>query len=146
MVRFVWQMAELKLKAELKCALMTHGALSVMIDSLMLMLQLCANRLDTQLTLHQVQCALLYFLYILLYSSCTVAVYRSRAYFGSGSGRIFLDEIICNGSESRLVDCDMDHDVIGTHNCEHIEDVGVICTEISTLVYAKNNINAFNIV
>ncbi|XP_003383610.2 PREDICTED: tyrosine-protein kinase receptor UFO-like isoform X2 [Amphimedon queenslandica] len=61
-----------------------------------------------------------------------VTVYRSRAYFGMGSGRILLDEIICNGSESRLVDCDMDRESIGTHDCDHSEDVGVICTEINS--------------
>lgn len=58
MVRFVWLMAELKLKEELKYASMIHGGLSVMIDSLIPMLQLYANRLDSQLTLHQVKCPL----------------------------------------------------------------------------------------
>lgn len=61
-------------------------------------------------------------------------MYRSRAYFGLGTGDIFIDEIICNGSESQLLNCRMNQDFIGSHDCEHIEDVGVICTEIGKRV------------
>uniref|UniRef100_UPI0037E7ECD9 macrophage receptor MARCO n=1 Tax=Semicossyphus pulcher TaxID=241346 RepID=UPI0037E7ECD9 len=44
---------------------------------------------------------------------------------GSGSGRIWLDELQCTGTESDIFDCT--HAGIGTNNCQHTEDVGVQC-------------------
>ena len=54
----------------------------------------------------------------------TVAFPRS---FGPGSARmpIYLDEVACNGTESRLADCG--HRGIGIHDCVHSEDAGVVC-------------------
>ena len=48
--------------------------------------------------------------------------------FGSGasSQTIWLDDVACNGSESRLIDCS--HAGIGNENCFHSEDVGIVCT------------------
>ena len=54
------------------------------------------------------------------------AVALSRAAFGQGSGRIWLDNVGCMGSEIRLIDCPAN--VIGVHNCDHSEDAGVRCT------------------
>ena len=51
------------------------------------------------------------------------AVPRLAAFFGAGRGDIFLDDVACNGTESRLVDCAAST----THNCVHNEDVGVTC-------------------
>lgn len=45
--------------------------------------------------------------------------------FGQGTGLIFLDDLQCEGSEERLLECPGRDP--GTHNCGHIEDVGVIC-------------------
>ena len=50
------------------------------------------------------------------------------ATFGSGSGRIWLDNVRCNGSEARLIDCPADP--IGSHDCGHSEDAGVRCQDI----------------
>lgn len=52
------------------------------------------------------------------------ATARSSAYFGQGSGPIHLDNVTCNGSESRLIDCSH----ISIHNCGHHKDAGVTCS------------------
>ena len=51
------------------------------------------------------------------------------ATFGQGTGPILLDEVNCDGTETRLVDCLSAS--IDEHDCEHNEDVGVRC-EISS--------------
>jgi len=55
----------------------------------------------------------------------TGATAFSNAQFGRGTGPIFLDTVLCTGTESRLIDCG--HEGIGNHNCEHPEDAGVRC-------------------
>lgn len=46
--------------------------------------------------------------------------------FGEGRHlRILLDDVQCQGTESSLLECQ--HAAVGTHNCAHYEDAGVIC-------------------
>ena len=45
--------------------------------------------------------------------------------FPNGVGQIWLDDVQCAGSESRLVDCSLPP--FGMHNCAHFEDAGVSC-------------------
>ena len=46
--------------------------------------------------------------------------------FGVSAQTIWLDEVVCSGSESRLIDCS--HAAIGNEDCMHSEDVGIVCT------------------
>ena len=50
---------------------------------------------------------------------------HTRAAFGAGTGTIWMDDVQCTGSESRLADCPFGG--WGLHNCRHSEDVGVSC-------------------
>ena len=49
----------------------------------------------------------------------------SNAAFGRGTGPIWLDNVRCFGTESRLANCRANS--IGSHNCRHYEDAGVRC-------------------
>lgn len=46
-------------------------------------------------------------------------------YYGPGSGPVWLDNVACMGNESSILECA--HAGVGTHNCAHSEDVGIIC-------------------
>jgi len=42
-----------------------------------------------------------------------------------GTGQIWLDNVNCRGTETRLIDCPANP--LGNHNCAHSEDAGVRC-------------------
>ena len=52
------------------------------------------------------------------------AVSQPGAY-GQGSGSIILDDVQCNGTEARLVDCE--HGEWGESYCPYAATAGVIC-------------------
>ena len=58
------------------------------------------------------------------YMCCTGAQAHRRARYGRGTGNIWLDNMECTGTESRLIDCPHDPN---TDDCNHFEDAGVTC-------------------
>ena len=63
----------------------------------------------------------------------TGAIAAAGAYFGEGSGPILLSNVVCNGDETRIVDCPNQR--LAQHSCFHSEDASVICQRKRTLKY-----------
>ena len=50
---------------------------------------------------------------------------KTGAYFGEGTGQIWLNDVTCTGSEEKLWECE--HTGWGPKNCNHSFDVGIVC-------------------
>jgi len=57
------------------------------------------------------------------------------AYFGRGSDPIWLDDVMCKGTEAALSECTAKP--WGKHDCGHGEDAGVVCSGNSHPTYHK---------
>ena len=56
------------------------------------------------------------------YSTSNATAFNN-AYFGQGTGPIYIDDVTCIGTESSLFICHYN----SFHNCSHDEDAGVRC-------------------
>lgn len=59
------------------------------------------------------------------------------AAFGQGSGPVLLQNMGCQGTEQRIVDC-VSHGM-GYSTCRHSFDAGIICEPGNELGLASNN-------
>ncbi|XP_019616170.1 PREDICTED: deleted in malignant brain tumors 1 protein-like isoform X2 [Branchiostoma belcheri] len=50
---------------------------------------------------------------------------QPTAHYGQGTGPIWMDDVKCVGNETSLHQCDIRE--WGSHNCDHSEDIGIIC-------------------
>ncbi|XP_052220549.1 deleted in malignant brain tumors 1 protein-like isoform X2 [Dreissena polymorpha] len=56
---------------------------------------------------------------------------RLSSYYGRGNATIWLDNVQCTGNETNIDLCP--HNVWGDNNCDHTEDVGVLCVQASVI-------------
>ena len=66
--------------------------------------------------------------------------------FANGAAQIWLDDVQCRGTETRLIDCPASQ--LGSHNCIHSEDAGVQCGEHARMpitVIILHNYTAYTI-
>ncbi len=56
--------------------------------------------------------------------------------FGGGTGRIWLDDVACRGTEANLLSCSH-RTPIGSNNCAHSEDAGVQCQAAGQILHYK---------
>ena len=78
----------------------------------------CSNILGIQI-LHDIS------IVIHTHTIITDATTLALSLVNDGSGQIWLDNVQCAGSESRLIDCPANE--LGENNCRHSEDAGVRC-------------------
>ena len=54
------------------------------------------------------------------------ASFESASVYGEASGTIWLDDLVCTGSETSITQCQFNG--WGVHNCGHSEDVAISCS------------------
>ena len=59
--------------------------------------------------------------------------YKTAAYFGQGTGDIWMSNVACNGKEGRLRDCNFSGWRY-TSSCHHGKDAGVICNGSTVII------------
>ena len=59
------------------------------------------------------------------------------AFYGQGSGQIWLDNVNCVGTEETIRNCS--HSGWGYHNCSHEDDASVNCNAGKHIICVHNN-------
>ena len=125
MEMFIWWEVPISMKVEWKCASMTSGGQCVMMAGTVLMQVWSASSWDMQpleVSANNAWCEL-------EFSPCSTfyvdGVPYSYAFFGAGTGPIYLDDVACTSSASQLLECSSRP--ILAHDCDHSADAGVGC-------------------
>ena len=56
---------------------------------------------------------------------CIAGKVYSNAHFGAGSGKVWLEDVACTTSKTKLLQCSSSP--IGQETCSHSDDAGVGC-------------------
>ena len=70
-----------------------------------------------------------------------IFIEQLKCSYSSGTGRVWLDDLRCTTSDTRLVSCSQL--TIGTTTCSHSEDIAIFCTGM--LYEEKIKKNSFNV-
>ncbi|XP_062618231.1 deleted in malignant brain tumors 1 protein-like [Saccostrea cucullata] len=65
------------------------------------------------------------------------AIQKQSAPFGQGTGSIVLDDVSCTGTEKSIASCQ--HNGFTITNCNHSEDVGVVCFSVRLIGESTSN-------
>lgn len=87
-----------------------------------LRIDVVAKLLPSCFDLHEIK----YQYYCFLTLNRENAIPKSSAHFGRGRDPIWMDDVLCEGTERDLFDCKKSP--MGRHNCGHSEDAGVTCS------------------
>ena len=128
MVMFVWWEAPISMWVEWKCASMTCGAQCVMTAGAVLMPLWSASSWVMQPP--EVSASFDFICRIeknlICFFFCFIGgIPYSNAFFGAGTGPIYLDDVACTSSANQLLECSSRP--ILRHNCSHSADAGVGC-------------------
>ena len=124
---FVWWEAPISMKVEWKCASMTSGEQCVIMAGTGLMLLWSANSWDMHTLEVSANASIVrQSYYHLKYLICgTGGIPYNNAFFGAGTGPVYLNYVACTLSASQLLECSSTP--ILSHNCGHHADAGVGC-------------------
>lgn len=63
--------------------------------------------------------------------------FTSGGNYGEGTGPVWMSEVQCTGSETRLQECDQVQDW-GDNECDHKRDAGVVCVPSKPFIHPLN--------
>ena len=115
------------MKVEWKCASMTSGEQCVIMAGTVLMPVWSANSWDMHTLEVSANASIVrQSYYHLKYLICgTGGIPYNNAFFGAGTGPVYLNYVACTLSASQLLECSSRP--ILSHNCGHHTDAGVGC-------------------
>ena len=104
---------------------MSSGGLCVVMAGTVLMPLWSAGSLDMHIQEVSASTVLIQVRSICCFICNTGGTPYYNAFFGAGTGPIYLDDVVCTSSASQLLECSSNPVLV--HNCDHHADAGVGC-------------------